>query len=53
MVVHPFNPSTWEADAGDICEFEVSLVYRPSSKSDRSYSYLSFLKEEKPKVKLR
>lgn len=53
MVVHPFNPSTWEADAGDLREFEVSLVYRPSPKSDRPYNYFSFLKEEKPKVKLR
>lgn len=23
----PFNPSTWEAEVGDLYEFEVSLVY--------------------------
>ena len=31
VVVHTFNSSTWEAEAGrDLCEFEVSLVYRVS-----------------------
>jgi len=27
VVVHAFNPSTWETEAGD-SEFEASLVYR-------------------------
>ena len=27
MVVHAFNPSTQEAQAGDCYEFEASLVY--------------------------
>ena len=27
MVAHGFNPSTWEAEAGGISEFEASLVY--------------------------
>jgi hypothetical protein len=26
MVAHTFNSSTWEAEAGDLCEFKVSLV---------------------------
>jgi len=34
MVVHAFNPSTWEAEAeaeeGDFWEFKVSLVYLSS-----------------------
>jgi hypothetical protein len=30
MVAHTFNPSTWEAEAGGISEFEASLVYRVS-----------------------
>ena len=27
MVVHAFNPSTQEAQAGECCEFEASLIY--------------------------
>jgi hypothetical protein len=30
MVVHTFNPSTWEAEAGQISEFEASLIYKVS-----------------------
>jgi hypothetical protein len=33
MVVHGFNPSTQEAEAGDLFEFEASLVYRMSCSS--------------------
>jgi hypothetical protein len=32
VVVHTFNPSSWEAEAG-ISEFEASLVYRASSRT--------------------
>jgi hypothetical protein len=35
MVAHAFNPSTWEAEAGDF-EFEASLVYRVSSRTARA-----------------
>jgi hypothetical protein len=35
MVAHAFNPSTWEAEAGGIFEFEASLVYRVSSRTAR------------------
>jgi hypothetical protein len=28
VVVQAFNPSTWEAEAGHLYEFEASLVYR-------------------------
>ena len=36
VVVHAFNPSTWEAETGLISEFEASLVYRVSSKRARA-----------------
>ena len=32
-VAHAFNPSTWEAEQGDLCEFSASLVYRVSSRT--------------------
>jgi hypothetical protein len=35
-MVHDFNPSTWEAEAGKISEFEASLVYRVSSRTARA-----------------
>jgi hypothetical protein len=44
MVVHAFNPSTWEAEAGRSLslsfawssEFEASLVYKVSSRTARA-----------------
>lgn len=27
MVVHAFNPSSWEAEAGGCCNLKASLVY--------------------------
>jgi hypothetical protein len=36
MVVHTFNPSTWEADAGRSLEFKVSLVYGARSRKTRT-----------------
>jgi hypothetical protein len=35
VVVHAFNSSTQEVEA-DLCEFEVSLVYRASSRIARA-----------------
>jgi hypothetical protein len=35
VVAHAFNPRTWEAEAGGF-EFEVSLVYRVSSRTARA-----------------
>jgi hypothetical protein len=35
-VAHAFNPSIWEAEAGGISEFEVSLVYKVSSRTARA-----------------
>ena len=36
MVVHAFNPSTREAEAGRFLEFEASLVYKVSSRAARA-----------------
>ena len=37
-MAHPFNPSTLEAEAGDLCELEASLVYT-YSEFQESQSY--------------
>jgi hypothetical protein len=36
VVVHTFNPSSEEAEAGRSLEFETSLVYRTSSRTARA-----------------
>jgi hypothetical protein len=36
VVVHAFNPSTREAEAGRSLEFEASLVHRVSSRTARA-----------------
>jgi hypothetical protein len=36
MVVHAFNPSTWEGRGRRISEFEASLVYNVSSRTARA-----------------
>ena len=28
VVAHTFNPSTWEGEQADLCEFKASLVYK-------------------------
>ena len=44
-MVHTFNPSTLEAEAVDLCEFEASLIYIVSSRAARAVTYRSpFLK---------
>jgi hypothetical protein len=35
LVANIFNPSTWEAEAGRPCEFEIKLIYTVSSKTVR------------------
>ena len=45
MVVHTFNPSTCEAEAGR-SEFEASLVYRVSSKTARATEKPCLKKQE-------
>jgi hypothetical protein len=36
VVAHTFNPSTWEAEAGEFLNFKASLVYRVSSRTARA-----------------
>ena len=36
LMVHVYNPSTEEAEAGSLCEFEASLVYIASLKPARA-----------------
>jgi hypothetical protein len=36
VVAYACNPSTWEAEAGGISEFEASLVYRVSFRTART-----------------
>ena len=36
VVAHTFNPSTWEVEAGGSLEFEVSLIYKVSSRTVRT-----------------
>ena len=50
MVVYTFNPSTLEAD---LCEFEVSLVYRVSSRTARVIHRNSFCLKKLKKGKKR
>lgn len=44
MVVHAFNLSIWEAEGGS--EFEVSLIYRASSRTDRTTEKPCFEKDK-------
>jgi hypothetical protein len=50
VVVYTFNPSTLEAD---LCEFEVSLVYRVSSRTARVIHRNSFCLKKLKKGKKR
>ena len=35
-MAHVLNPSILEAEAGDLCEFEASLVYKASSRTAKT-----------------
>ena len=48
---HALNPRTWEEEQVEICEFEVSLVYKVSSRTTRDGFFVClfcfvFLKKE-------
>ena len=50
--IHAYNPSVWETEAGDSCEFEASLGYILSPKSARLQSEtLSQKKQPNKKTK--
>jgi hypothetical protein len=51
MMVHAFNPSTWEAEAGRFLEFEASLVYRVSFRTARATQRNPVLKKAKKQNK--
>lgn len=43
-MVYAFNPSSWDAEKGDLCKFEASVVYyRVNSRKSRATSYLDIL----------
>lgn len=45
MVVYVFNPSTLEAEVGDLCEFKVTIVYIASSKTVFSPPTKKYIKQ--------
>jgi hypothetical protein len=51
MVEHAFNPSTWEAEAGDLCNFQASLVYFGSSSPAKITQRDPVLKTKQNKTK--
>jgi hypothetical protein len=55
VVVHAFNPSTWETETGgrdrQISEFKVSLVYKVSSRTARGIQRNPVSKKKKKKKK--
>ena len=53
MVAHTFNSSIWESEAGDLFEFETSLIDRASSRTARATQRNPALKKQanQPKQK--
>jgi len=49
VVLHAFNLSIWEAEAGGSLEFKASLVYRVSSRIARATQRNPVLKNPKTK----
>jgi hypothetical protein len=47
--VHAFNPTTEEAKAGDLCEFEASLVYRANSRTIKATHRETLIRKIKTK----
>lgn len=39
MAVHTFDPSKWDAETGNSCEFQASLVYGMSYEFEASQKY--------------
>ena len=46
-----FNPSTWEADTGDLCEFKYTLIYRVSFRTIKFAQRNPVLKRQNKKAK--
>jgi hypothetical protein len=51
VVVHAFNPSTWEAEAGGFLSFQDSLVYKVSSRTAWALQRNPVSKKKKTKNK--
>ena len=51
-MAHSFNPSTWEAEAVDLIEFEASLVYKLSSSTARA-TQRNLVSKKKKKSKMK
>jgi hypothetical protein len=50
-VLHAFNTSTLEAEAGRFCEFKISLVYIMNSRIPRATQKPCLIKPNKTKTK--
>jgi hypothetical protein len=48
-----FNPSTWEAEAGESFEFEASLIYRASSRTARAIKKNPVLRHQRKEKKIK
>lgn len=44
--VHSFSPSTWKTEQEDLCELEVSLVYRVTSRATRAVWHVMRVKTQ-------
>jgi hypothetical protein len=55
VVVHAFNPTTWEAEGRGrrISEFEANLVYRVSSRTARATQRNPDLKKKKKNMHIK
>jgi hypothetical protein len=51
VVVHTFDLSTWEAQGGNLCEFETSLVYRVSSRTAKTTEIKPISKNRKRRTR--
>jgi hypothetical protein len=53
MVAYAFDPSTWEAEADDLCEFEARLVFKVSLRTTRATQKNSIPQNKQNKTKSR
>ena len=51
VIVHAFNPSTWEAEAGDLSEFKAGLVYKVGSRTVRTIAQKNHASKNKRQTK--
>ena len=51
VVVHIFNPSTWEAEAGDLCELKAGVIWNRVSSRIASTTQRTLVSKKKKKQK--